>query len=87
MEYKVGWTCSKHEADNKCGQYIRKKFLMQEISSDMYTLKSIILKLILNKQGVREWIRFTFQERAQSGCSEKIGGFSWLRERLISYKK
>ena len=52
------------EAHNKCVQYIRKKFLTQEINWDMYTWESIILKLILNKQGVREWIRFMCQEAA-----------------------
>ena len=30
----------------------------------MYTWKGIILKLILNKQCVREWIRFVCQEGA-----------------------
>jgi hypothetical protein len=25
-EYEVGWTCSMQEADNKCVQYIMKKF-------------------------------------------------------------
>ena len=53
--------------DKKCVPYIRKKFLTEEINWDMYTWKSIILKLILNKQDVREWVRFMCQERASSG--------------------
>jgi hypothetical protein len=52
------------EADNKCLQYIGKKFLKYEFNWDMCTWKSI-LKLTLNKQDVREWIRFVCQERAQ----------------------
>ena len=51
------------EAGNKCVQYIRKKFLTW-INWDVYTWKSIILKLILNKQDVKEWIRLMCQERA-----------------------
>ena len=54
-------------ADKKCVQYIRKKFLTEEINWNMYTWKSIILKLILNKQDVRECVRFMCQERASSG--------------------
>jgi len=53
------------EADNKCVQYIRKKFLTYEINWNKNTWKSIILKLILNKQGDRDWIRFICHERAQ----------------------
>jgi hypothetical protein len=60
----VGWICSMQEAENECVQYSRKKFLTY-INWDMYTWKSIILKLILNKQDVRERIRFMCQERAQ----------------------
>jgi len=48
-----------------CVQYVRKKFLTYEINWDMYTWESIVLKLVLNKQGRREWIRFMCQERAQ----------------------
>jgi len=37
------------EADNKCVQYIGKKFLTYENNWNTYTWKSIILKLILNR--------------------------------------
>jgi hypothetical protein len=55
------------KTDNKCMQYIRKKYLTWKINLDLYTWKStsIILKLILNKQDVREGISFMCQERAQ----------------------
>ena len=62
-DYEVGWTCSMQEAGNKCVLYIRKKFLTW-INWDVYTWKSMILKLILNKQDVKEWIRLMCQVRA-----------------------
>ena len=31
-EYEVRWPCSMQEADKKCEQYIRKKFLTSEIN-------------------------------------------------------
>jgi len=52
------------EADNRLMQYIRKKYLACGFNWDTYRWRSIILKLILNKRGEREWIRFMSQERA-----------------------
>ena len=54
----------------------------------MYTWNSIILNLISNKQGLREWIRFNVSGEAPvADCSQKIRGISWLLERLIGCQK
>ena len=87
-EYEVGWTCSMQETDNKCVQFIRKKLLTYEINWNTYTWKSIILKLILNKQVEK----IGFDSCVRRGTSsklfwKKILGNSWLLQRLICYQK
>jgi hypothetical protein len=56
---------------------MKKKFLTWKNNLDLYTWKStsIILKLILNKQDVREGIRFLCQERERErGLSSGLVG-------------